>query len=365
MAHGIPEVNFGRGPSYRLGVEEEFVLVDARTGALSHTGSELLPRLPDDSPHGRFAPDTYEAEIELKSPVCVDAGEAAGHLAGLRAAVREAGGAAIGAGIHPNATFGDVVHVPGERYAAIVAMLRGLITRTPTAATHVHVGMPDPATAILAYNGLRSHLPLLQALSANSPFWFGKDSGFDSARAQLFRAYPRAVIPRAFRGWSDYERSIEGVVSSAEIADYTFLWWDVRPHPLLGTVEVRAMDAQSDVRNVAALAALVHGLALHEVASPSPAVDSGILMESSFRAARDGLRATIWFDGALHPVADVARRAVALARRHLDVPALEEVDRILTDGNAADRQRAVHAREGMDGLVRSLAAETLPGGEAG
>ncbi|MDQ3740375.1 MAG: YbdK family carboxylate-amine ligase [Actinomycetota bacterium] len=364
MAHGIPEVNFGRGPSYRLGVEEEFVLVDASTGAVSHTGSEVLPRLPLDSPHGRFAPDTYEAEIELKAPVSADAAEAADHLAHLRAELRAAGASAIGAGLHPDAVFGDVVHVAGERYAAIVAMLRGLITRTPTAATHVHVGMPDPATAILACNGLRSHLPLLQALSANSPFWFGQDSGFDSARAQLFRAYPRAAIPRAFRGWPDYERTIEAIVAGAEIADYTFLWWDVRPHPLLGTVEVRAMDAQSDLRNVAALAALVHGLALHEVASPSPAVDSGILMESSFRAARDGLRATIWFDGALHPVADVARRAVALARRHLDTPALDEVERILGEGNGADRQRAVHAREGMRGLVAHLAAETL-GGEAG
>jgi carboxylate-amine ligase len=134
----------------------------------------------------------------------------------------------------------------------------------------------------------------------------------------------------------------------------------VRPHPLLGTVEVRAMDAQSDPRAVAALAALVHGLALHEIASPSPAVDSGVLMESSFRAARDGLRATIWFDGALHPVPDVARRAVALARRHKPTAALEEVERILTDGNGADRQRAVHAREGMPGLLRHLAAETLP-----
>jgi glutamate---cysteine ligase / carboxylate-amine ligase len=359
MAHGIPEVNFGRGPSYRLGVEEEFVLVDPATGRVSHTGSELLPRLPLDSPHGRFAPDTYEAEIELKAPISADAGEATGHLAELRALVREAGGTAIGAGIHPDAVFGDVVHVPGERYAAIVAMLRGLISRTPTAALHVHVGMPDPATAILAYNGLRRHLPLLQALSANSPFWFGRDSGFDSSRAQLFRAYPRAIIPRAFRGFPDYADHIEAVVAGAEIADYTFLWWDVRPHPLLGTVEVRAMDAQFDLRNVAACAALVHGLALHEVASPSPAVDSGVLMESSFRAARDGLRATIWHEGALLPVAEVAARAVRLARRHLDSAALDEVDRILAEGNGADRQRAVHAREGMDGLIRWLAAETL------
>src|SRR3712207_645253 len=150
-------------------------------------------------------------------------------------------------------------------------------------------------------------------------FWYGADSGFASARAQMFRAYPRSEIPRAFRGFDDYARVIEKIVSSAEIEDYTFLWWDVRPHPLLGTVEVRAMDAQSDVDSIAGLAALVHGLALHEVANPRPAEESGVLMESSFRAARDGLQATIWFDGELRAVPDVAARALVLARRHLDV----------------------------------------------
>ena len=322
MAQGIPAVNFGRGPSFRLGVEEELLLVDPHTHALAHTGSELMARLPADTPVDL---DTYEAELELKSPVCETTTEAVAALATQRAAIREAGAAAIGAGLHPAAAFGDVVHVDAERYAAIVAMLRGLITRTPTAALHVHVGMPDPATVILAYNGLRRHLPLLQALAANSPFWYGLDSGFASARAQMFRAYPRSEIPRAFRGWDDYARTVEAIVAGAEIEDYSFLWWDVRPHPKLGTVEVRAMDAQSDLRSVGALAALVHGLALHEVSSPRPAEDAGVLMESSFRAARDGLRATVWFDGELRGIPEVARRAVALARRQVDSPELEDV----------------------------------------
>src|SRR5687767_8453861 len=237
MAHGIPAVNFGRGPSFQLGVEEELLLVDPHTHALSHTGSEVLGGLPP-SEHGRFAPDTYEAEVELKSPVSETAGDAVGHLAAMRRMIHEAGAAAIGTGLHPAAAFGDVVHVDDERYETIVRMLRGLITRTPTAALHVHVGMPDAATAILAFNGLRRHLPLLQALAANSPYWYGIDSGFDSARAQVFREYPRSEIPRAFRGYEDYARTIEAIVAGAEIPDYTFLWWDVRPHPLLGTVEV-------------------------------------------------------------------------------------------------------------------------------
>ena len=359
MTRGIPGVHFGRGPSFRVGVEEELLLVEPPGHEIAHGASALLAKLGEaPAGHGRFAPDTYEAEIELKSAVSEHAGEAVGHIAALRSAIADAGATVIGAGVHPAAQFGDVVHVDEERYHAIVRMLRGLISRTPTAATHVHVGMPDAATAILAYNGLRSHLPLLQALSANSPFWYGTDSGFASARAQMFRAYPRAVIPRAFRGFDDYARVIEAVVTSAEIEDYTFLWWDVRPHPLLGTVEVRAMDAQSDLETVAGLAALIHGLALHEARNPRPADESGVLMESSFRAARDGLQATIWQDGELRSVPEVAEHALRLARRQLDVGELEAIERILRDGNGADRQRAAHARGGMPALLDHLVAET-------
>ena len=358
MPPGIPVVAFGSSPAYRLGVEEELLLVDPHTHALSHTGSDVLARVAVPEGDGHVDADTYEAEVELKSPVSLDAAEAVGHLAAMRGAIRETGATVIGAGLHPAAAFGDVVHAPGERYAAIVRMLRGLITRTPTAALHVHVGMPDAATAILACNGLRRHLPLLQALAANSPYWFGTDSGFASARAHLFRAYPRSEIPRAFRGFDDYAKVIEKIVSSAEIADYTFLWWDVRPHPELGTVEVRAMDAQSDLRSVAGLAALVHGLALAEVANPRPAEETGVLMESSFRAARDGLEATIWFDGELRTVPDVAGRAVLLARRHRDVPELGEIDRIVREGNGADRRRRAFARGGMPAVLSELVAET-------
>jgi carboxylate-amine ligase len=357
MAHGIPEVNFGRGPSFRLGVEEELLLVDPHTHALSHTGTETLKALGDRTDHGRFAPDTYEAEIELKSPISDTAGDAVGHLAEMRRQIHEAGATAIGAGLHPAAAFGDVVHVDDPRYQAIVQTLRGLISRTPTAALHVHVGMPDAATAIIAFNGLRRHLPLLQALAANSPYWYGIDSGFDSARAQVFREYPRSEIPRAFRGFDDYARTIEKIVTGAEIADYTFLWWDVRPHPNIGTVEVRAMDAQSDLRNVAGLAALIHGLAYQEVENPRPAEDQGVLEESSFRAARDGLKATIWYDGALRPVPEVAQRALKLARRHMDVPELEEIERIVREGNGADRRRLAFERGGMPAVLSDLVAD--------
>jgi carboxylate-amine ligase len=199
---------------------------------------------------------------------------------------------------------------------------------------------------------------VLQALAAHSPFWHGIDSGFATARAQLFRGYPRADIPRAFAGWEDYETTMEAIVAAAGVADYTFLWWDIRPHPRLGTVEVRAMDAQSSLRTVLGLVALIHGLARAAAEAPVPAggwSPREVLMESSFRAARDGLGATLLYENALRPVAEVARAALARAG---DDPALDEVERILREGGGADRQRAAFARGGMPAVLELLAAET-------
>jgi carboxylate-amine ligase len=213
------------------------------------------------------------------------------------------------------------VHAPGERYAKIAAQLRGLLRRTPTCALHVHVSMPDAETAIRTCNGLREHLPLLQALAANSPFWHGRDSGLATARAQLFRGYPRSEIPRVFASFADYAETVDAVVAAGDLDDYTFVWWDVRPHPALGTVEVRAMDAQGPLWSVAGLAALVHALARH-----------------------------------------AARATIRLARPHArelgSQDALEELGRLLREGNGADRQRAAHARGGMPAVLALLVGET-------
>src|SRR5687767_4085675 len=113
--------------------------------------------------------------------------------------------------------------------------MRGLLARTPTCALHVHVGMPDAEAAIRAYNGLRDHLPLFQALAANSPFWHGRDSGFASARSQVFRAFPTSEIPEAFSSFDEYADRIERTVVAGGLPDYSYLWWDLRPHPALGT----------------------------------------------------------------------------------------------------------------------------------
>jgi carboxylate-amine ligase len=348
---------YGRGESLALGVEEELLLVDPETLALDHRASEILPRLGDAA-----KPDVYEAEVETASPVCRTAEEAVAALAGVRERMREAGATLIGCGIHPSAPFGEAPHVPGERYEAIAASMRGFMRRTPTCALHVHVGMPDPDSAIRACNGLRAYLPVLQGLAAHSPYWHGMDSGFASARAQLFRAFPRAIIPPAFADWDDYAAYAGAWLAAGDAPDYTYLWWDIRPHPRLGTVELRAMDGQSGLGSVAGLAALVHGLALAlldgRADPPQPGAE---IVESSFRAGRDGLEATVRWGGDMRPLRELAAEAIGVARATLRERggdgALEEAERIVREGNGADRMRAAHAQGGMRAVLERLVAE--------
>jgi len=352
---------FGHGRPFAIGMEEELLLVDAATHRLAPISSELLPRVVEGD--GSVLQDVYESLVEITSPISAHAHEGGAALVGRRGALRAAGAILIGCGIHPDGAFGDAPHVPSERYRAIAGQMRGLLRRTPTCALHVHVAMPDPETAIQAFNRMRAHLPLLQGLAAHSPFWHGVDSGFQTARAQLFRGYPRADIPRAFGGWNDYAETMAAFVQAADVADYTFLWWDIRPHPRLGTLEVRAMDAQARPDSVIGLAGLVHALVLasaHEPDAPVPARE--VLVESSFRAGRDGLDATVFTDGALKPLREVAEEALALARPYArDLGAedsLEGVERILREGNGADRMRAAHARGGMVAVLDGLVEET-------
>ncbi len=360
----MPAVRFGSAPDFHLGVEEELLLVDASTLSLEHDAMPILAATDVGTGEGSAHPDTYAAEIELTSPVSSSADQAVRALSALRGKVLAAGGTPIGAGIHPDGAFGDVVHVAGERYEALAADLRGLLRRTPTAALHVHVSAPDPETAMVMANGLREHLPLLQALAANSPFWHGVDSGLDTARAQLFRGYPRGDIPRSFSSFQDYVDCVTAVCEVGDLADYTLVWWDLRPHPKLGTIEVRAMDAQASLGSVAALTALIQGLAAAAAQEPRTTAWSqrDALVESSFRAARDGLDATLWNGERLVPVAELARDALKTARPYAQelgsADALDEVEKLLREGNGATRQRRAFARGGMRALLELLRDET-------
>jgi carboxylate-amine ligase len=288
--------------------------------------------------------EIFAAMIEFETNACTRVSDAVTALARLRTSLGATGVTACGAGVHPTAAFGEAELVSSERYERVSETLQGIL-RTPTAALQVHVGMPDPETAIRVFNGLRPYMPLLHALAANSPYWHGVDSGLASARAAILRSYPRSELTRPFANYDDFARSAEELAAAAEVDDYTHFWWDLRPHPRIGTVEIRTMDAQSSLEATAGIVALVHALARHAAdAPPSMSPSPEALRECMFRASRYGLAANLLDPaGVKRPARELASEAVALARPYADelgcAAELDEVERLVREGNGAERQR--------------------------
>ena len=319
----------------------------------------------DPSGREQVSTEIFAAQIELKTGVCGDADGALADLRRMRRLARQAGARLLGSGLHPDDPA-EATLVDKERYEPVKQDLVSLL-RTPPCGLHVHVGMPDPETAIRVANALRHHLPLLQALTANSPFREGEDTGLASARAATVASYPRFEMPREFRDYEEFLAVADQLIAAAGVADYTYIWWDVRPHPKLGTVEVRGMDVQTDVEGNAAVAALIQALAAREIEQPAAlGLAREALEESYYQAGRYGLEARLLVDAeTAAPAPEVGRRtldAVAPYARELGGgEALGEIERILREGNGADRQRRVHEREGMAGLLAWLARRTEAG----
>ena len=305
----------------------------------------------------------HACQLELITGVCRDVAQAIGQLEALAAAVTGTGAGLVGAGTHPTAEEGDAEITDRKRYRLISGLL-GDALATPVAALHVHVGMPDPETAIRAFNGLRRHLPLLEALAANSPFRHGRDTGLASAREITLRGWARSGAPRAFRDFDDFTESTATLTAVAEVPDYTFHWWKMRPHPRLGTVEIRALDVQGRPEHTAALVAAVHCLARHEAeAEPTPGPAPAILDEASFKAGRAGVTAHLPDAGlTLRPVAELLEDMLALARPHArELGCSEELENLTAlaelgggAGSAAHRgRRRRHGRRAGGGRARA------------
>ena len=349
--------------SFTLGVEEELFAVDPDDLA-PIAGCELLVRN-GRLTRGRITGEMCDGVVELATPICTDAIDAADALRNLRRAVVRGGSPALlGAGLHPTLAFGDVAHRHSPHYDRVSAETRSLLRQSTYCGVHVHVGMPDAETTIAAFNGMRKWIPLLQALSANSPFWHGQDSGLASSRTVVCHSVPRTGLPRAFGDWEDYAQTAAELCRVAEAPDASSIWWDMRPHPTLGTLEIRCLDAQSSLRDLAALVALTHCLVRHEALIADrhhPPVE--VLAEATFRALRDGVDATLSLGGPVLPVRDHARHALDLVSGY--APALGataplcDLERMLIEGNGAVRQRRAFARAGMPGVLEQLRAETM------
>jgi carboxylate-amine ligase len=362
--------SFGNSPPLSIGVEEELLLVDEQK-RLAPSAERVIEAF-EGPACGGITPELFAEQIELKTGVCHDVAEVEAQLTALRRAVVEVGVGILGVGLHPNEGLGESPIVAKPRYVEVHEDLRGLLW-TPPCGLHVHIGMPDPETAIRVANALRHYVPVLQALTANSPFWDGMDSGLASARSAVVRAYPRFQMPRAFRDYEDFSRIADQLVAAAGVEDYTFIWWDVRPHPHLGTVELRALDTQTTAQSNTAVAGLIQALAAKEAdRATSRIVSREALEESYFQASRYGLQAKLLTDdGSTVPAVELARRTVEevhpYARQLGSEDALTEVERIVREGNGADAQRGIHRAAGMEGLLDYLAERSMAhmGGASG
>jgi carboxylate-amine ligase len=358
------------GPSYTIGIEEELMIVDAESFKLVNAVESLL----DDAPEGEIKPELMESVLEIATEPAPDTDAAGRQLRALRRQVRDTAakrGLAIGsAGTHPFAMWEDQRISARARYRDLVSSLRFVARQELIFGVHVHVAIDDPDKAIHVANGMRVHLGVLLALSANSPFWRAQATGMRSARIPIFRAFPRVGVPPAYRDWADYEREIDFMVRSGVMEDYTYLWYDVRPHPALGTVEIRVCDSQTRIEHTMALTALIQAM-VRELAEH---FDSGgtlaaypwqMLDENKWLAARDGL------DGELVDLPSTERIATkALARRLVDrlrdhardlgsASELEAIEDLLANGNGADRQNVVYeANHDMRELMAEIVEAT-------
>jgi glutamate---cysteine ligase / carboxylate-amine ligase len=301
------------GHAWTVGVEEEVMLIDPRRGDLAQVIEEVLVELPERL-RANVAAETHASAVEIATRPHDTPGDAVAQLAALRrdlaGALDPLGLRLAAAGTHPTATGSEMRVAEGDRSQLVHASMRELARREPTFALHVHVAVPDPELAISVADRLRAHLPVLLALSANSPFWQGRDSGLASARIPLFQGFPRVGLPRRFSSYEEWAQAVQILIDAGAFPDPTFLWWDVRLQPRLGTVEVRIMDAQTCVDDTCSLVALVQALARLEALegyAPEPAlVAFEVLEENRFLAARDGMEAEL--------VDPVLRRRVPVRR---------------------------------------------------
>ncbi len=350
------------GTPFTVGIEEELMLLDPESFDLAPGIEAILADVPEERA-GQIQPELFQSVLEIVTTPCADVREAAAQLGTLRDLVSElaAGhGMLVGAaGTHPFARCADQLIVERDRYRRLVGELGYIARQELIFGTHVHVAIDAPDKAIYVADGIRRYLPLLLALSTNSPYWQGEPTGLMSARTPVFRGFPRSGIPPHYGSWEIYSRRVERMVASGAITDYTFLWWDVRPHPKLGTVETRIFDQATRLEDTAAFAAMTQSLAhrfatLFDDGVPMIEQPSELVDDNKVRAAVRGMEGEL-VDYSLdrHVVAS------SLAERLLDELAgsaaelgctaeLGRVREILAEGTGARRQLAFVESHGDD-----------------
>ena len=363
---------------FTIGVEEEFQIIDPASGELrSHVSQLMAASSPEVGE--QIKPELHQSIVEMGTKICNDVGELRTDIYRMRrelvGAADRAGLHVAAAGTHPFSSWIDQVISPGERYKNIVDELQQLARSLLIFGIHVHVAMPDPTTMIDIMNQVRYFLPHLLALSTSSPFWMGRDTGLKSFRTTIFRRFPRTGVPEDFGSWSEYENYIKLLVDLHCIDNAKKIWWDVRPHPMFGTLEFRICDVPTSAEDSITLAALTQAIVvklykLYKMNQGWRLYPRALIEENKWRAVRWGLDGKLIDFGkrAEVPMRDLALEILEfvddvvdeLGSRH----AVEGVHRILRRGTSAERQLQVFKETGsLQAVVRHLVEETRNGTE--
>jgi carboxylate-amine ligase len=368
---------FGTGEHpYTLGVEEEYMLLDPETLDLVQHIETVLGSIEGEELESRVNAELMESVVEIATPVCRTPADALRELRQLRSYVGEVASRhdlVFGsAGTHPFSLFERQRITARDRYRNLVDQLQYIARRELIFGMHVHVAVDDCEKAIQIVNGLLAHLSQLLALSASSPFWRGEPTGLASSRQMVFAAFPRSGPPPRFRDYADYAEVVGQLERTGCIADYTHIWWDIRLHPRLGTVEIRICDAVTHVEEAVAIAAFCQALVKHyseryDEGKEIPSYHRILTTENKWLAARYGLEAPVMdlSTGRRNrvPVAQLVRRTLRDIEPHArelgSERELEGIREILANGNGADRQlRVWNANRDIVEVVREIAAAT-------
>ena len=351
-------IEFNGSPTPTLGVEVELELVDRETGELVSAAAEILAELGEGHPggHPKAKPELFQCTVEIITGICNTVAEAradlAATLAEVRAAADKRGVDLICSGTHPYSQWRQQDVSEDPRYHLLLEQMGWTAQRLQIFGVHYHVGVRHGERVVAIANGLAGYIPHLLALSASSPFWEGRDTGLASSRSKVFEALPTAGLPEQLTDWAEFEAFMETLISAGALTTIREVWWDIRPHPDFGTVELRMCDGLPTLREVTALAALSQCLvtwmdqradAGEELAPPS----EWVLRQNKWRAARYGVEADLIVDqhGATRPLPEAVEELVTDLRpvaAELDcAEELEGVLEILETGPSYLRQRRV------------------------
>jgi carboxylate-amine ligase len=368
--------NASDGPS--LGVEVELEVVDASTRELASVATELIDELSGGTgDHPKAKHELFECTVEIITGICTTVGEARRDLEGTLAAVgtvaRKRDLAVLCSGTHPFSSWRDQQISPNPRYKRLIEEMAWMAERLQIFGVHFHVGVKSAEKAVAIANALSFYIPHFLAASASSPFWNGRDTGLASCRSKVFEGLPTAGLPEPIESWDDFEAYMETLVSAEAISTIREVWWDIRPHPDFGTVELRMCDGLPTMSEVAALAALAQSLvdwldSFIDRGYRLPVPREWIVRQNKWRAARHGLDADLIVDPSgnrqqmREAVGDLIEELTPTARRLGCADELASLRETLDSGSSSDRQRRVVAEGGslvdvVDLLIAEMATD--------